>query len=303
MGLAEPLSGRELAAFVTAVETGSVQGAADALDLTQSAATKRIQSLERRLGQGLLERRADGVRPTPAGRMLYPVAREALAALQRAEATVASSAITPLLRLQASLTVGETLLPQWLAAFREVAPEVRVSVEVTNSAHVSQAVRDGEAEIGFVEGLDTTMAGLRDLTVADDQLKAVVAAGHPWAKRDLVPLSALSRERYMAREPGSGTRAVADSALAAVGVKLVPALEVSSAEGLKRAVLSDGFALLSERTIELELATGALVARPVAGVELRRSFRAVRRTRPRLEGPAARFWPWLEAAVAARGSE
>ena len=218
MGLAEPLSGRELAAFVTAVETGSVQGAADALDLTQSAATKRIQALERRLGQSLLERRADGVRPTPAGRMLYPVAREALAALQCAEATMASSGIAPLLRLQASLTVGETLLPQWLAGFREVAPEVRVSVEVTNSAHVSQAVRDGEAEIGFVEGLDSTMAGLRDLTVADDELKAVVAIGHPWAKRRAVPLSALSRERYMAREPGSGTRAIADSALAAVGV-------------------------------------------------------------------------------------
>jgi DNA-binding transcriptional LysR family regulator len=117
-----------------------------------------------------------------------------------------------------------------------------------------------------------------------------------------VPIAALSRERYLAREPGSGTRAVADSALAAVGVELVPALEVSSAEGLKRAVLSGGFALLSARTIELELATGALVARPVAGVELHRSFRAVRRTRPRLDGPAARFWRWLETTVAVRRS-
>ena len=66
---------------------------------------------------------------------------------------------------------------------------------------------------------------------------------------------------------------------------------------------SDGFALLSERTVELELGTGALVSLPVSGVELRRSFRAVRRTRPRLEGPAARFWRWLEARVAVGGSK
>lgn len=300
MGIAEPLSGRELAAFVTAVETGSVQGAADALDLTQSAASKRLQALERRLGRQLLERRPDGVRPTAAGSLLYPIAREALAALQRAEAVVSGTDAAPVLRLQASRTVGETLLPQWLAGFREVAPDVRVAVEVTNSSLVAQAVRDGDAEVGFVEGPETTVSGLRDLIVADDQLNAVVAAGHPWAGRRDVPLGLLPLERYLAREVGSGTRAVADAALAAVGVRLVPGLEVSSAEGLKRALLSGGFALLSDRAVEVELVTGALVALPVRGVELRRRLRAVRRARPGLQGHAARFWGWLETTVAAR---
>ena len=64
MSLGDPLSGRELAAFVTAVESGTVQGAADALALTQSAATKRLQALERRVGYPLLERTAQGVRAT-----------------------------------------------------------------------------------------------------------------------------------------------------------------------------------------------------------------------------------------------
>src|ERR1700729_1220149 len=70
----DPLSSRELAAFVAAVETGSVQGAAEALDLTQSATTKRIQALERRLGVALLRRGRRGVRPTQEGRALFPEA-------------------------------------------------------------------------------------------------------------------------------------------------------------------------------------------------------------------------------------
>ena len=64
MSFGDPLSGRELAAFVLAVETGTVQGAADALALTQSAATKRLLALERRVGRPLLERTAQGVRVT-----------------------------------------------------------------------------------------------------------------------------------------------------------------------------------------------------------------------------------------------
>ena len=206
------------------------------------------------------------------------------------------------LRIQSSRTIGETLLPQWLAGFRDVAPEVRMSVEVTNSAHVSQAIRDGEAEVGFVEGVEAAMRGLRELVVAEDEIRVIVAGDHPWARRPSVSLAALARERFLAREVGSGTRAVADVELGSVGVRLVPTLEVSSTEGLKRAVLSGGFTLLSERTVETELATGELAAVPVAGVQLRRSFRAVRRSRPALQGPAGRFWRWLETSVASSAS-
>jgi len=118
MSLGDPLSGRELAAFVTAVESGTVQGAADALALTQSAATKRLLALERRVGRPLLERNAQGVRVTEAGAVLYPLAREALAALVTAETAVTSSRRDEPLVLHASRTVGETLLPRWLASFR-----------------------------------------------------------------------------------------------------------------------------------------------------------------------------------------
>jgi DNA-binding transcriptional LysR family regulator len=63
----EPLPSRELAAFLAAVDAGGIGAAAVSLSLTQSAVTKRIQSLERRLGTALLQRSHNGVRPTEAG--------------------------------------------------------------------------------------------------------------------------------------------------------------------------------------------------------------------------------------------
>ena len=293
MSLAEPLPGRDLAAFVTAVETGTVQGAADALNLTQSAATKRIQSLERRLGQSLLERGAMGVTPTVAGQLLYPLAREALAALQRAEASIQAPEARPLLRIHASRTVGETLLPEWLALFRTVASPHRVSAAITNSEEVLHAVRHGECEIGFIEGVDEIPSGVEQLVVAHDELKVIVACGHRWGQRRAIAATQLGEEPFLAREQGSGTRAVAMSTLASVGIELDPALEFSSAEGIKRALASGGFALLSERAVTNEITAGTLCAVPVSGVELRRALRAVRRAHTALRGPAGEFWSWL----------
>jgi DNA-binding transcriptional LysR family regulator len=235
---------------------------------------------------------------TDAGAVLYPLARQALAALVSAEAAVTSSSQHEPLVIHASRTIGETLLPQWLASFRVGAPALRVSVAITNSDEVVRAVRDRTAAIGFIEGPAESMQGLTELVVAHDELRVVVASEHPWARRRAIPLKTLALEPYLAREAGSGTREVAAAALAAKGVELTPALEVSSAEGLKRAVLAGGFTLLSERVIEPEVAAGVLRAIPVSGVELRRTLRALRRSRPALQGPARALWSWLERAIA-----
>jgi DNA-binding transcriptional LysR family regulator len=302
MSLADPLPGRDLAAFVTAVESGTVQGAADALHLTQSAATKRLQALERRVGRALFERGSHGLRPTAAGGVLYPLAREALAVLERAETAVRSPDNAPLLSIHASRTIGVTLLPEWLASFRATAPPCRVSAAVTNSEEVVHAVRDGAAEIGFIEGPAASLPGLRELVVAHDEIRVIVASDHPWARRREVALSALAGEPLLAREVGSGTRAVATARFADAGVHLQPALEVSSAEALKRAVLSGGFTVLSERVVAGEIAAGTLVAVAVPGVDLRRSLRAVRRARPAPQGPARAFWLWLGRNIAPRAA-
>lgn len=298
LGLNDPLSGRELAAFVYAVEMGSVQGAADELSLTQSAASKRLMALERRIGQPLLERRSGGVRLTAAGQLLYPAAREALAALERAELCLLANAGLATLHLQASRTIGETLLPGWVSVFRATDPATHIYVDVTNSSEVVDAVRAGEVEIGFIEGPGTVLHGLKDLVVAHDEIVVVVASAHPWAKRPSIPVTDLNSEQFFAREEGSGTRAVIDAELAHSGLRLIPTLDVASTEGLKRAVITGGFTLLSRRSVASELASGELSAIPIRGEHWRRYFRAVRRSQPPLQDPARRFWDQLEKLTA-----
>lgn len=295
---ANPLPSPDLAAFVAAFEASSMRGAADVLDLTQSAVTKRILSLERRVGIALLERGRFGVRPTAAGRVLYPEAKQALAALREAEEALADHRrhAGESLSLAASHTTGEFLVPGWLAAFRAQAPAVRAQVAIVNSAGVLAALRDRRAEIGFVEGLDA-LDEFDAMTVQRDEIAVVVASGHRWARRRSLRPAELRQEPYVAREEGSGTRTVAAAALGLLGVEIAPELELASTESVKRALASGGFGLLSRIAVEAEERSGALCTLPLRDVPLTRELRAVRNPRRPLPPPAEQFWRWLAASA------
>jgi DNA-binding transcriptional LysR family regulator len=292
---ANPLPGSELAAFVAAVEAGSVQGAADALQLTQSAVTKRIQAFERRVGGTLLERGRFGVRPTELGRVVYLPAKRALQQLESvAQAVDLSHGRSNVdLRLSASHTIGEFLLPGWLAEFRDDHPAVHPLLEIVNSRGVLDAIRENRSEIGFVEGLDS-LEGIEALTVARDELVVVVAAEHRWARRRWIAARDLATEPYLSREAASGTRAVAAAALHAAGVELAPTLQAASAQSLKRALTAGGFTLMSRLAIEAEERAGTLAGLRVRGLDLKRELCAVRRRRPAAIGAARKFWRWLD---------
>jgi DNA-binding transcriptional LysR family regulator len=291
----DPLSSREVSAFLAAVESGSVQGASEALDLTQSATTKRIQALERRLGVSLLVRGRHGVRPTDEGMALYPEARRALDALGLAEQAVAGHRATRPLRILASHTVGEALLPTWLTAFRAELPGVHPQVDVTNSEATIAAIGEDRADVGFVEGLDP-LDGLETKVVARDRIVLVVAAGHRWANRRAVNPRELAGGRWISRESGSGTRAVAAAALAGVGVELQPDLSLASLEGVKRSLAAGGFALISELALEPDLGAGRLVTVPLKDLEIERSLVAIRLAGGHPQEQARRFWAWLPTA-------
>jgi DNA-binding transcriptional LysR family regulator len=299
---ATPLSGSDLAAFAVAMEVGSVHGAADALALTPSAVTKRIQSLERRLGVQLFDRGRFGLRPTGAARLLYPDAKQALLALRRAETAVSEhrAQAAAVLSLAASHTIGEFLVPGWLAAFRAAQPALRAQVDIVNSTGVLAALRDRVADVGFVEGLDP-LDGLEALTVLRDEIVVVVAAGHRWARRRSIAARELAAEPYLTREAGSGTRAVAAAALAAAGVRLTPALEFASFQSLKRAVAAGGFTLLSRLVVDAEVAAGTVRAVPLRDGGVHRELRAVRLP-GRAPAAAAAFWRWLEASAREPGA-
>jgi DNA-binding transcriptional LysR family regulator len=269
--------------LVLAARRGSLSKAAAECGLSQPSASARIRQLERQLGLRLLERGPSGSRPSQAGQLVVGWASnvlEAMAGLRQAAAALRAESQTHL-RVAASYTVAEYLLPGWLGAFHRLRPDVAVSVEVVNSAQVAERARAREIDLGFVECHDAP-AGLRAEVVATDELAVVVARDHPWARRRRpLDASALSQADLVAREPGSGTRDSFEVALRAVVASpdvagLHPSIELGSTSAIKAAV-ADGLgpAVLSRLAVAAELASGAMVEVEVRGVDLSRRLRAV----------------------------
>lgn len=141
--------------------------------------------------------------------------------------------------MQASQTIASYWLPRYLVAFRRTHPGIDIRLTVGNTAQVAAAaVRDGAAELGFVEGAidDPALAAEQ---VARDQLIVVVGPDHPWSTIDRLEPGRLVESEWVLREPGSGTRSVFEAALDRFGVSpatLRVALELPSNEVVRSAV-------------------------------------------------------------------
>ncbi|MCX5241747.1 LysR family transcriptional regulator [Streptomyces prunicolor] len=265
---------------------GSLGGAARELGITQPAASSRIRSMERQLGVALVDRSPRGSTLTDAGALVTDWARrvvEAAAAFD-AGAQALRHRRDSRLRVAASMTIAEYLLPGWLLALRSQRPDTAVSLLAGNSTTVAERLLADEADLGFVEGLSVP-AGLDSTVIAHDHLIVVTAPTHPWARRQRpVPAAELATTPLILREKGSGTRQVLDAAL---GGLARPLIELSSTTAVKASVVSGaGPAVLSELAVGEELSMRRLVRIPVEGVTLARDLRAVWPTGHRPTGPA-----------------
>lgn len=268
---------------------GSLGRAARELGISQPAASGRLRAMETQLGVALVRRSPTGSRLTEAGALVSEWARRVVEAAEAFDAGAAAlrGRRDSRLRVAASMTVAEYLLPGWLIALHGRHPGTAVSLAAGNSAAVAQQVGAGDADLGFVEGLDVP-PGLDAVVIGHDRLVVVVAPGHPWARRRAdLPVAELAATALVLREEGSGTRQVLDAALAGHGGPAVPLLELSSTTAVKAAVVSGaGPAVLSELAVAEELAAGRLAAVPLAGLALARSLRAVWPAGHRPAGPA-----------------
>jgi DNA-binding transcriptional LysR family regulator len=193
------------------------------------------------------------------------------------------------LRVAASLTVAEYLLPAWLTALRSADVGPAVALTAVNSAEVAEAVLSGRADLGFVEGPDLP-DGLRAVTVSQDELTVVIAPGHPWTRRRSgITAAELAGTALVTREAASGTRRFFEQALQdqAQLTPVPPLAELSSTTAIKSAVAAGvAPAVLSSLAVANELTAGTLRTVPVNGLDLHRTLRAVWPAGRRLTGPA-----------------
>ena len=230
----------QLRIFAAVAERQHVTRAAESLNLAQSAVSAAIAALESRHGTRLFHRVGRGIELTPAGALFLPEARAVLARAAAAELVLSElgGLKRGTLTIQASQTIASYWLPRHLVAFHRTYPDIALHLTVGNTAGVAAAVRDGTAELGFVEGvIDDPM--LASVQVARDRLVIVVGPGHPWASADTVTPAQLADSEWVLREPGSGTRSIFEVALAGFGIavgSLNVSLELPSNESVRAAV-------------------------------------------------------------------
>jgi DNA-binding transcriptional LysR family regulator len=280
----------QLRVFVAVAEREHVTRAAEALHMAQSAVSAAVAALEARHGTLLFHRVGRGIQLTEAGTLFLAEARGVLARAAAAELVLAElgGLRRGTLLVRASQTIASYWLPRHLVAYRQAYPGITIRLGVGNTAQVADAVRDGSAEIGFVEGGVSDPALLQHV-VARDRLVVVVGVAHPWAAAGRLDGARLTESAWVLREPGSGTRAMFEAALPALGVApggLEVALELPSNEAVRAAVEAGlGATATSASVAAGGLEAGSLVLVDVALPD--RDFCVVRHAQRPLSGAAA----------------
>lgn len=256
----------QLAAFIAVAERQHLTRAAEALHLTPSAVSAAIRKLEDVHGVALFHRPGRGIALTAEG---HEFLAEARAVLQRARAAEQSLAdLAGVLRgrvaVYASQTIASYWLPPVLIAFHRLHPGVRLELTIGNTTTVAEAVAEGRADIGFVEG-DVPIGPLQQTVLVEDALQLVVGTGHPFAAMaGVTPDNLVSGTRWVLREAGSGTRSAFEQALAAYDIapdQLDVVIELPSNEAVLAAARSgDCATVVSAHVAKPHIAAGDLLA-------------------------------------------
>ncbi|ABZ83517.1 transcriptional regulator, lysr family [Heliomicrobium modesticaldum Ice1] len=266
----------QLAIFKTVVDKGSISLAAQELHMTQSAVSQQILNLEAHFSVKLFDRLHRRLLITTAGKTLYPFAVELEQLYGRARNAMQelTQDISGLLRIGASMTIGEYLLPKLLVLFRQTHPRVSIAMDVSNSDHITAMVATGQLDLGFIESPDQLPGVLTAFPCGGDQLVIV----GPADTADSAPLSLaeLFQHHWVLREPLSGTRRFFEQFLQSRGAQpadLQVVMELGSTQAIKEAVKAGlGFSVLSRFAVTEEVAQQSLAIIPLAEGPIDRTF-------------------------------
>lgn len=255
---------RQLQIFAAVARAGSTTAAAEQIALSQSATSAALNELESLLGGKLFDRVGRGLVLNEHGRSMLPRALWVLDAAQGIESQFGQAGLAgaPQLRLAASTTTGNYLLPRLIAAYRRKVPAAAFALEIGNTQRVARAVADFEVDLGFIEG-PTTDARLKVIPWVDDELVVVCSPRHPLARSRRrgarATVAELREQSWLLREPGSGTREVVEAALLPHLHRIRADIELGGTEAIKAAAAEGlGLTCLSRHAVEDLVGMGRL---------------------------------------------
>ena len=293
----------QLETFLVLARCGSFTRAATELHLSQPAVSRHIQKLEQELGVPLLTRRRGRIELSEAGERVRSYAEDVVGGHHRLLADLGDhpSRLAGELRIVASTTPGEFLVPGLVSKFTAIHPRVAPRIQIADSTEVVAQLRSRRADVGF-SGVKLPGRDLVHRPIATDEIVLAVPPLHPFASRDSVELVidvALGMHEpqpFLIRESGSGTHLSFLALLAEQGLELPPyrpVMVLSNTAAIVSAVgRGYGIGLVSCLALKGR-GPGGPVAVRIAGLALtRRLYLVVEKDRP-LPPPAASFADWV----------
>lgn len=266
-----------LRVFFTVANRLSFSKAAEELHITQPAITRHIKQIENHFGQKLFERKGNSIALTKAGSLLFSHSKRILQGYKELEFDMNAlvDRTEGVLRIAASTTVAQYVLPLLLAKFHKQYPKVKVSLISANTEDVENAVLGSDAELGFIEGRSKNRE-LAYQPFLKDEIVPVVGAGHPLFNANAISLQELKKQPLVLREEGSGTLEIVLQELAKAGIAfhdLNVEMRLGSSVSIKSYLGDDrSMAFLSVNTVLSELKSGELGIVDVTGLSLERDF-------------------------------
>lgn len=263
---------RHLKIFVTVCEEGSMTQAGQKLFMAQPTISAAIHELEKQYGTRLFERISKKLYITDAGNKLLPYARHIISMFDEIENFAYNIKDSGILRIGTSITIGNCLISDFLDAFTNVQPDVKINIKIDNSEKIEQAILENQIDFGLIEGIVHNPALIRK-TFRDDELVLVCSSKHEWIKRKFVKPQDLQNEAFIMRERGSGAREILESALLLHGVEIQPAWESISTQAIIQGVIRQhGVAILPLLLVREYIEKGQIIVLPIQGVSLKRKF-------------------------------
>jgi len=267
--------------FCLVVDEGSISQAARLSFVSQPAVTRQIHQLEDFYGTLLFDRTEGKLKVTETGKLLYPFAKGISNDFKRSKEVIQQTIgqYNVNLRVGASLTIGEYLLPSLLGSFQKQTPGIKVTLTVKNTPGVLDDLSNDVIDLALVEGIVENNDCIVE-KFAEDELILVCSSDHRWSDKREIHIEELANERMIWRESLSGTRHIVENTLREYGVldKIQSYMEIDSTQAIKSAVEAGlGISILPKLAVARELEQGFLQEVNLCGINIIRNLWLVKK--------------------------
>ncbi|WP_370052325.1 LysR family transcriptional regulator [Neptunomonas sp.] len=263
---------RQLEVFLAIAHHDNITKAANSLSMSQSAASSALKDLEDQFDIQLFDRVGKRLQINELGRLMRPRAEALLDQARGLESELMQHQTPGQLKLGATLTIGNYLAVELMAAYMAEHPSQRVTLEVANTSAIIEKLTNYELDIGLIEG-EANNSNLEFIPWLEDELVVFCSPSHPLAMKSVISDQDLQEASWILREQGSGTRQAFDWAMRGFLPRFTILLELQHTEAIKRSVKAGlGISCLSRIALEESFANGSLVELNVAHINLHRQF-------------------------------